>query len=104
MFKKGGKPGPGRPQGSKTKSYLNASLWLQMAYDDIQDMEPKDRLHVIQWAVEQILAKVQVLPATPGDSVSNGLAAFQLMNGLSAINPPLDPNPSANGGASQLGA
>lgn len=90
------KPGPGRPPGCKNKNFLNASIWLELLWDDVQGMTAAERQPILKWATEQILAKVQVLPATPGDSVSNGLAAYQLMNGLAPNNPPLDP--SANGG------
>lgn len=75
-FSKGNKLGKGRPEGSKNKSYLDASHWLQRADEELQKEESADkRAGLIKWATELIMAKVPALPATPGDSVANAVAA-----------------------------
>ena len=106
-FKKGQSGNPaGRPEGSKNKSFLSANIWLELIWADVQAMKPIERQPILKWAVEQILQKVQVLPATPGDSASNGMAAFHLMNGLAPVRGvnalPTDPGP--NGGPHANGA
>lgn len=80
-FTKGSKPGPGRPQGLKNKSYLDASHWLQRADEEVQREESAEkRFNIVKWATELIMAKVPALPATPGDSVGNAVAAQALIN------------------------
>lgn len=82
-FGKGNKLGRGRPLGSKNKNYLDASLWLGLALQEVEkEEEPEKRMKVITWATELIMAKVPVLPATPGDSVSNAIAAQNLVKAL----------------------
>jgi len=76
-FKKGQSGNPkGRPEGSKNKSYLDASHWLQRADEIAQSEETSEKKFVIvKWATELIMAKVPALPATPGDSVANAVVA-----------------------------
>ena len=100
-FKPGQSGNPaGKLPGTKNKSYLNTDHWLKYADEDIQTFEVGDpkRATIWKWAAELIMSKVQVLPATPGESASNAQNAFGLMNGLAPIVPPVEPQPSANGG------
>ncbi len=79
-FKKGE---GGRPKGAKNKSYLDASLWLSLAFDEVrQEEDPKERKEIIRWATELIMQKVPVLPATPGDSLTNALESHALIKAL----------------------
>lgn len=102
LFEPGNPGGPGRPEGSKNKSYLDASHWLQRADEEVLKQEdPEKRLATIKWATELIMGKVQVLPGTPGDSVSNAATAYSLLNNLAPEPLPSPPPPSAvngNGG------
>jgi hypothetical protein len=87
----------GRPEGSKNKTYLDASLWLSLAFEEVlSEEDPKERRAIITWATQLIMQKVPVLPATPGDSVDNALAAQNLLKAMehNAHNP--DPIPAAN--------
>ena len=108
-FKKGWQGGPGRPEGSKNKNYLNASLWLEVAWNDMQSQTPEERWPKVKWAVEQILGKVAMLPVTPGDSVSNAIKTAELMNGLAPGDTPLESKaspletPPTNGNEGQNG-
>jgi hypothetical protein len=80
-FKKGNSGNPsGRPEGSKNKSYLDPSHWLQRADEEVQkSTNPAKRMEIVKWATELIMQKVPVLPATPGDSVGNAVAAQALI-------------------------
>jgi len=82
-FAKGNKLGKGRPQGSKNKSYADISHWLERADReiDLQD-DPEKRMNTIKWATQLIMSKIPVLPATPGDSLSNAIAAQTLVKAL----------------------
>lgn len=92
-FKKGE---GGRPLGSKNKNYLDASFWLGLAAAEVakQDDEEK-RLPVIKWATELIMEKVPILPATPGDSLSNALESQALIKALERD--AAEPSPVATG-------
>lgn len=70
-FKKGQPPGPGRPEGSKNKNFLVPSMWLELLWNDIQNVDPESRWPKIKWVVEQMMPKVPGIAATPGDSVNN---------------------------------
>jgi len=70
-FKKGAKPGPGRPEGSKNKNYLNLNIWFEMIHDNLLEMPVEQKLQYSFRAAELLLTKVQVLPGTPGDSKTN---------------------------------
>jgi hypothetical protein len=77
---KSGNPN-GRPEGSKNKSYLDASHWLQRADVELEKQEDAfKRMEIIKWATELIMAKVPALPATPGESVGNALVAQTIIN------------------------
>lgn len=96
-FEKGTKPGPGRPKGLKNKSYLDGSHWLERADQEVQEEEnPDKRMAIIRWAAELIMQKVQILPATPGDSVNNASAQQALL--LALERDALEPQPDAAGG------
>lgn len=75
-FVKGGEPGPGRPEGSKNKNYLDAGLWLSLAWEDAQKQDAEERLPLVKWAVELIMSRLPPVAATPGDSVSNAAIAL----------------------------
>ncbi len=82
-FAKGNKLGKGRPEGSKNKNYADISHWLQRADIEIGKMEDQqERVKTIKWATELIMQKIPVLPATPGDSLSNAIAAQTLVKAL----------------------
>jgi hypothetical protein len=82
-FQKGNKLGKGRPEGSKNKSFLDVSHWLSRADAEVElEQDPEKRISIIKWATELIMPKVQSLPATPGDSLSNALESQALIKAL----------------------
>ena len=90
-FKKGQ---GGRPPGAKNKNYADISHWLQRADAEIDlQKDPEKRMVAIKWATELIMQKIPVLPATPGDSLSNAIAAQTLVKALESDAP--DPEPVA---------
>lgn len=79
-FKKGQ---GGRPVGVKNKNYADVSHWLQRADLELEtEKDPKTRMDTIKWATELVMGKIPVLPATPGDSLSNAIAAQTLVKAL----------------------
>lgn len=94
-FKKGKSGNPtGRPLGAKNKSYLDANLWLSLAYEDTQKLKDQHkRFMIIQWATNLIMSKVPMLPATPGDSLDNAIAAQALIKALETDAQSADPQP-----------
>lgn len=79
-FKKGE---GGRPKGVKNKNYADVSHWLQRADLELEtEKDPKTRMDTIKWATELVMGKIPVLPATPGDSLSNAIAAQTLVKAL----------------------
>ncbi len=83
-FTKGKSGNPnGRPQGSKNKSYLDASHWLGLASEVAEgEKDPEKKMSIIRWASELIMQKVPQLPATPGESVANAVEAHLLLKSL----------------------
>jgi hypothetical protein len=83
-FQKGKSGNPkGRPEGSKNKNYADISHWLHRADQEIElQKDPDKRMKTITWATELIMGKIPVLPATPGDSLSNAIAAQTLVKAL----------------------
>ncbi len=92
-FKKGE---GGRPKGVKNKSYADISHWLQRADAEIDlQKDPEKRMTTIKWATELIMQKIPVLPATPGDSLSNAIAAQTLVKALESDTADADAAPAA---------
>lgn len=92
-FKKGE---GGRPKGVKNKNYADVSHWLHRADLEVeQEKDPKQRQAMIKWATELIMGKIPVLPATPGDSLSNALAAQTLVKALESDTADPIPAPTA---------
>lgn len=99
-FAKGNKLGKGRPEGSKNKNYADISHWLHRADIELDTLitDPKERMATIKWATELIMGKIPVLPATPGDSLSNAIAAQTLVKALESDTTDPDTAPAPRGG------
>lgn len=92
-FKKGE---GGRPKGAKNKNYLDASFWLGLAAAEVEkEKDETKRMPVIKWATELIMQKVPILPATPGDSLSNALESQALIKALEKDAANAEPNPAS---------
>lgn len=96
-FPKGKSGNPtGRPLGSKNKNYLDVSHWLGRADEELQKEDSADkRVAIVKWATELIMQKVPILPATPGDSVSNALESQALLKALEVDASHAESNPTS---------
>jgi hypothetical protein len=82
----------GRPPGVKNKNYADISHWLHRADIEIElEKNPEKRVSLVKWATELIMGKIPILPATPGDSLSNAIAAQTLVKALESDPVDLDP-------------
>jgi len=83
-FKKGHAGGPGRPEGSKNKNFTNVNCWLEVVWNHLADMQMEQRLEHSWKAINALLPKIPVLPATPGDSVNNVAATLAILESAKA--------------------
>ena len=90
----------GRPEGSKNKNAMRPVLWWNMFLDLVEGLPKDQQAKEIKWALEQMMPKIPVLPGNPTESLSNGLAAQQILNGLAPIETPVESNPPLNGNGS----
>lgn len=105
-FQKGNPGGPGRPEGSKTKNCMNPVFWFNMLDDCLKVFDEKERMPHVFHALELLMPKVPILPASPGDSASNAIRTLELLNISATAKSPLESNPrplpndptSGNGG------
>ncbi len=89
---KGNKLGTGRPKGSLNKdrkNYLDAQLWFQKALEELEKLEkPELRVQMILATMAQLMTKIQTLPVSPGDSLSNANDAWKMLKAMES-----DPQP-----------
>lgn len=99
-FKKGKSGNPkGRPLGTKNKNYADVSHWLMRADFELEtEPDRRRKMAIIKWATQLIMQKIPVLPATPGDSLSNAIAAQTLVKALESDTADTDPAPAVRGG------
>jgi hypothetical protein len=77
-FKKGE---GGRPVGTKNKSYLDASHWLQRVDELAGEIKDEDKkVSILKWATELVMSKIPAIPSTPTESHDNAIAAQQVIN------------------------
>lgn len=91
------KPGEGgRPAGAKNKNYLDMSHWLERADEEFRKEESSEkRLAIVKWAAELIMQKVQLVPATPSDSVNNAIEKENLLKALEIDASNAEPSPTS---------
>ena len=95
MFKKGAKPGPGRPVGCKNKNCMRPVFWYNLIEERSAQMTDKEVVEIAFRALELLMPKVPSIPGSPDDSVSNAMNAFQAMNNIVPINGPTIPMPNS---------
>jgi hypothetical protein len=101
MFKKGQSGNPaGKKPGTKNKSYLSLNVWFELIHDRMQKLPDEQVLAYSFRAAELLLSKVQMLPTTPGESVSNAamVAALEAQRTQASLEvPPNAPGLAMNG-------
>lgn len=83
LFKPGQSGNPsGRPKGALDKSWATLQFWYEKLEEYFPLLEAKDAANISMKMFELILAKKQLPPDTPSESVQN---AMMLMGELKAI-------------------
>lgn len=86
-FQKGVSGNPsGRTPGSKNidrQNYLDFQVWFKKVCDDIELVdEPEKRIGYSMSIIDKLMAKIQVLPGSPKDSLDNATARQEMINAL----------------------
>jgi len=74
--------GPGRPPGCKDKKWASIQYWFEKIELDFYSLEPRDRVKIAIDVFLALLARKQLPPETPEESVEN---AKKLQEELNAI-------------------
>lgn len=83
MFEKGKtSKSPGRPKGSKDKSYLKLEYWYNELMKDWPKLRPAQRAKLSKELMQMLTNKMKALPGTPEQSVLNAKEAQQMLEGL----------------------
>lgn len=86
MFVKGKPKTGGRKKGvtnKHTRNYLDLQLWFERVNTDLDLLEdPERRIDIELKVIDKVLAKMQNLPSTPGDSLSNAIRAQERLKAL----------------------
>lgn len=77
-----GKAGPGRPKGSKDKSYLTLQYWYEELMKDWPKLKPAQRAKLTTQLMQMLTNKLKQLPQSPEDSVLNATAAQEMLSVL----------------------
>ena len=88
-----GKPGPGRPKGSKDKKWATLEYWFALTEADWQELTPKDRIAAVTEIIKLLIPRRTLPPQTPGDSVEN---ADIILKELEREEGPIGPKPGSN--------
>ena len=70
-FEKGNKMSPGRPEGSKNKNCMMPVFWYNLIEEKSKNLPDKEVIEIAFRALNLLMPKVLVIPATPNDSVNN---------------------------------
>ena len=96
LFEKGWAGGPGRPPGVQNRNCMMPVFWYNLIADCSAKMSEDKKIDIAFRALNLLMPKVLVIPATPNDSVNNAtlMAAVEANARLRALptaaTPPLD--------------
>ncbi len=76
------KAGPGRPKGSKDKSYLKLTHWHDELKKDWGKLKPAQRAKLSVQIMQMLINKLKGLPVDPEESVSNTEDAMKMLREL----------------------
>lgn len=80
-FEKGHK-GPGRPKGSKDKSYLTLQYWYDELRADWDKLRPAQRAKLSVQLMQMLVNKMKSMPNSPEQSVVNAKEAQAMLEQL----------------------
>lgn len=85
-FVKGNKLGKGRPKGSvnkDTQNYMDFQLWFKTVVTNLEKVPAGERrIQIAMQVIDKLMAKVQVLPSNPAESVENARARHEMLEAL----------------------
>lgn len=81
-FVKGQAPGPGRPKGSKSKSFLTLTYWFNELEKDWPKLKPAQRAKLSAQLMQMLVNKLKQLPSSPEDSLTNANESMQVLEEL----------------------
>ena len=83
LFIKGQAPkSPGRPKGSKDKSYLTLQYWQDELMKDWPKLKPAQRAKLSAQIMQMLTNKMKALPSNPADSVRNVEESIKLLDAI----------------------
>ena len=82
---------PGRPKGSKNKSYLTLQYWYDELMKDWPKLRPAQRAKLSKELMQMLTNKMKNIPGSPEQSVLNADKAQEMLNELSGIKPEIRP-------------
>lgn len=78
------KAGPGRPKGSKDRSYLTLQFWYDELRKDWPRLKPAQRAKLSAQLMQMLVNKMKHLPSSPDDSVMNAAENQAFLDSLEA--------------------
>lgn len=72
------KRGPGRPKGSKDRTWAKIETWYALITDNMHHLKPDQKVRLGQWGCELIVGKMKEI-ASPNESKTNVEETMKLL-------------------------
>lgn len=83
-FKPGNPGGPGRPKGATDKKWASLQYWFEKIEADFDSLEARDRVKIAVDLFLALLARKQLPPETPEESVENAKRIQDELNSIAS--------------------